>query len=52
VTISGAGIGQTILASSNGKPAPGFVFSFAASAASTLGGLTIHVKTATAAASP
>jgi hypothetical protein len=44
VTISGAGAGQTILASSNGKPAPGYVLSFGASAASTLAGLTIHVQ--------
>ena len=44
VTISGAGAGQTILESSTGKPAPGYVLSFAASAASTLAGLTIHVQ--------
>ncbi len=44
VTISGAGAGQTILESSNGKPAPGYVLSLAASAASTLAGLTIHVQ--------
>jgi hypothetical protein len=44
VTINGAGAGQTILESSNGKPAPGYVLSFGASAASTLAGLTVHVQ--------
>ncbi len=44
VTISGAGAGQTILESTNGKPAPGYVLSFAASSSSTLAGMTIHVQ--------
>ncbi len=43
VTISGAGAGQTILESSNGKPA-GIRPLLSASAASTLAGLTIHVQ--------